>query len=145
MDEQQIEANQDINDPVETVTREHEVKGRPVSWHTLGGVGYAIFDEPVYRDRVYIDKNETQFDYSFDMQGTGANLQAVPRLNSFESNARSHLVFVRAVAAWTLSVELNEDNLQDLVPLRVHDALMEIIFANDAWKKLGEESNQNQG
>ena len=69
-------------------------------------------------------------DMDFEVTGTGADAVPTPKFKGYKQTPRPHLVFIRAMASWSLDYELNEDNLMNLVPLSVHDVLMEIIYSN---------------
>ena len=124
--------------------RPSEINGREVRWIEVRGKGYAIYDEPFYRDKIVIDKESAKVDYKMpEMTGIRSqDRKAVPSIQGIEMVPRELLVLSRALAFWPLGDAITVDSVQDMLSLKVSNALIEAIKANEEWKELlGEEDD----
>ena len=113
--------------------RATEINGRLVEWTTINGVDYAIYTEPTYRDKRFIDENNFKPDINYDVDV--ATRQVTPKFQGFSTMPRDLLVLLRALASWSLDGPIDDDSVQDL-PLSATDALADAVQKIPAWKAL---------
>ena len=120
---------------VPEITRLLVHNNREITWINIGNHHYAYYNEPQYRDRLYIDDKSVNVDMTMEM--VAPNQPPQPRFGGMTTIPRDFLVVVRALAQWTRPEPLSEDAIQDL-PISVVETLEEVILEVEAWKKLGE-------